>query len=122
MKNLGIVSEHDECVALVQYFAYKPTIGPFLIHIPNEGKRSARAGKKLKDAGLRPGIPDYFLAVPTKKYSGMWVEMKRKNGRYKLTGEQANWITKLLEQGYYATFAFGAEDAISKILRYIDDE
>jgi hypothetical protein len=32
--------------------------GIFAAHIPNAGKRSAMAGKRLKAEGMRPGFPD----------------------------------------------------------------
>lgn len=117
--SLIVPTEHQECVALIQYFAYKPEIGKFLIKIPNEGKRSWGYAKKMRAEGLKAGVPDYFLAIPTPEYAGMWIEMKRKNGTYKLHGEQADWITRLLQNNYYATFAFGADDAIQKIHRYL---
>lgn len=42
-----------------------PARAGFVFHVPNQGKRSAVAGKILKDMGLVPGLPDLVLvAVP----------------------------------------------------------
>lgn len=113
-----IPTEHQECVALCDYYKHKPAIGSFLIKICNEGKRGWGYAKKLKNIGLKAGVPDYFLAIPTDQYSGMWIEMKRPGGKPDST-RQDNWIKRLNEAGYFATYAFGCEDAITKIEHYL---
>jgi len=50
-----------------------------LVHIPNEGKRSPRSGKKLKDVGLRAGFPDFFMLN-----LDLFIEMKTPEYRDKM--------------------------------------
>lgn len=45
-------------------------------HIPNGEKRTKAAGNRLKKMGVLKGVPDLFLAYPTRFYSGLFVEMK----------------------------------------------
>ena len=35
--------------------------GVLAVHVPNAGKRSAVAGRRLKGEGMRPGFPDLLL-------------------------------------------------------------
>lgn len=52
-----------------------------IVHIPNEGKRSAAYAARLKRMGLRPGFPDLFIPVVRGRYHGLFIEMKYGGGR-----------------------------------------
>lgn len=45
-----------------------------MYHIPNEGKRSRSAGARMKQEGLKPGVPDVCLPVPRGPYHGLYGE------------------------------------------------
>ena len=47
-----------------------------LMAIPNGGSRNKLEAYNLKKQGVRPGVPDLLLPVVTKKYPGLWIEMK----------------------------------------------
>lgn len=115
--------EHGIAVALCQWWAYEATrrgIDPrLLIHIPNEGKRNAWTGKRLKDAGLRPGTPDYFLAIPNATDKGLFIELKAEKGRAQQS--QKEMLSILREQGYRAEFSFGLDAALREIEFYLND-
>lgn len=36
-------------------------LGCLVVHVPNEGKRSARGGRFAKGIGMRPGFPDLLV-------------------------------------------------------------
>jgi hypothetical protein len=44
--------------AIIDWLRWKNILA---VHIPNEGKRSAHAGKRLKGEGMRPGFPDLVV-------------------------------------------------------------
>lgn len=112
--------ESSEAKSLIQWAHLTPIVRDYLIHIPNEGKRSARAGRRLNQEGLVKGVSDYFLAYPNGGYSGFWLELKRKNGTHlSLTKEQYLWLYKMHVIGYKSVIAYGWEDAKDKILEYI---
>lgn len=80
------VSEEAEQAHMMAWCAWAQNTYPQLdlaVHVPNEGKRSAAAGYKLKQAGMRAGFPDFFLPVPIIDtdgrliYSGLAIELKR---------------------------------------------
>lgn len=111
-------SEDEEHQAFMQWVQHNPTIKDLIFHIPNEGKRSFYMGKKLQRMGMRKGVSDFFLPLPTKKYHGLWIELKRTRGA-KETIEQREWIIKMRQLNYHAEFAYGAEHAIQVIKQYL---
>lgn len=88
-----------------------------LFHIPNGGSRNKIEAAHLKAQGVKAGVPDLFLAVPVREYSGLFVEMKY--GRNKTTEKQEWWLEELKKQGYMTTICYGAEEAIQTIAEYL---
>lgn len=112
--------EHAEQVALVTWAKFESGRVPelaLLFAIPNAGKRSRGAGGKLRAEGMKAGVPDLCLPVPSGKYHGMFIELKAKGGRP--THEQKIWLRALAEQGYYACICVGWEEAKKTIQTYL---
>ena len=80
-----------------------------IVHIPNEGKRTARYGAQLKRAGMRKGFPDLFIPIANHGKHGLFIEMKY--GRNRTTPEQDNWIKLLHCSGYAVVVCYGFDDA-----------
>jgi hypothetical protein len=115
-----IPTEYQECKAFWEYAQLIPMLREYLIKHVNEGKRSAIGGKLLKGIGMRPGLPDYQYPVANEKFTNLWLEMKRIDGREKPKDpRQDEWIDKLNKIGHYASYAYGASDAISIYERYV---
>lgn len=51
----------------------------FVAHIPNGGKRGIREAKRLKDAGVKAGVPDLMLVLSNGRVGFM--EVKAPKGR-----------------------------------------
>lgn len=109
------LSEYHECKIFLQLLPdkYKNRI----IHIPNEGLRSLGYAKKLKNIGLRPGVSDYFFAIPTEKYGGLWLEMKSQVG--KASKSQMQFIQDMRTAGYAAYVVHGGENAYRLVNMYM---
>jgi hypothetical protein len=107
-------SEHDEQVGFVNWFRAKyPKV--LIFAIPNGGKRSVGAGRKLKAEGVVAGIPDLFIPA-----WDVWIEMKRsKAGR--LSPDQKKIIEYLESEGYKVIVAKGATDASKQIMEARDN-
>lgn len=88
-----------------------------MYHIPNEGKRSRSAGARMKQEGLKPGVPDVCLPVPRSDYHGLYIEMKV--DRNKPTENQKHWLGALKRQGYFTAVCYGWEAASKVILQYL---
>ncbi len=97
--------EHNEQCAVIKWWHWQCKILGFpeqlLFAIPNGGARSRITGAILKEEGVRPGIPDLFLAIPNSHYHGLFVEMKKPRGG-KVSGAQSDAIAMLMDAGYMA--------------------
>ncbi len=117
--------EHWEAVALMQWWAIESDrLGrpqECLMAIPNQGRsggwRSARRGAYMKVEGLRPGAPDYFLAIPVHDHPGLFIELKAKKGR--VSDSQKKMIEILKQNGYHAVVCYGWEEAKNEIQKYL---
>lgn len=116
----GHVSESIEQQQLFQWASWLQPRHPelaLMYHIPNEGKRSRATGGRMCAEGLKAGVPDICLPVPSGEYHGLYIEMKRIGGRP--SKPQKQWIQHLNEQGYHAAVCFGFEDAAGLIMKYL---
>ena len=116
-------SEHSEQCKVIEWFElFSRTRGiePFMLFaIPNGGARNAITGAMLKAEGVRPGIPDLFLAIPAFGFHGLFIEMKkRKTGV--LSDAQKNFIYRLEDKGYCAVVCYGFDEAKREIEAYLD--
>jgi|ERR1044071_5760802 hypothetical protein len=115
-------SEYQECKAYYAWAQYHPILREYLYKIVNEGKRSRAQGFYLQLIGMRAGLPDYHLPVANNSYHGLWIEMKTKTQKRIAKREnQLSWLDKLKKIGHYATFAYGASDAIKITLDYLNN-
>lgn len=112
------MNEHKEQVCLVNWFrdAY-PSLRNLFFAIPNGGLRTARNAMMLKEEGLLPGIPDLMLAVPSGKWHGLFLELKRPDGRVSVA--QAIVQSSLGRQGYKVAVAYSYFEAKAVIVEYL---
>ena len=116
MKKLEInePSEHEEAVGFHSWFVSKfPDV--LIYHIPNGMKRDVQSARKLKDEGIKAGMPDYHIPA-----WNLWVEMKRqKSGS--LSHAQKKMILYLEGIGHTVFVTRGATDASRKILMFLQN-
>ena len=88
------------------------------------GKRFSLEGAKLKREGMKQGVPDVFLAVPSEYGQngfGLFIEMKRaKRSLSKISPEQLSWHSALSAMGYRVEVCYGWEAARNAILNYLE--
>jgi hypothetical protein len=82
----------------------------YIIHAPNEGKRSAIGGKLAKDGGLTPGVLDFLALV------GPRVALELKANDNAPTPAQSWWMNQLSVEGYSVGLAYTADEAIEFFL------
>ncbi len=116
-----LASEHQEQAALISWWSnvHRSYALPHfsLFAVPNGGARDAITGARLKDEGVRRGALDLILAKTTKRYAGLFLEMKV--GDNKPTDEQEAFIEYLIGAGYCASVHWNAASAIEEIKRYL---
>ena len=88
-----------------------------MYHIPNEGKRSAAMGARLKAEGLKAGGPDVCLPTAHGGYIGLYIEMKVKPN--KPTEHQKQWLRDLRKAGHFTAVCYSWEEAKELIEEYI---
>lgn len=117
-------TEHEEQAALIEwwnmYSRWKSLDRRLLLAIPNGGARNAVTGARLKDEGVRAGVPDLFLAVPNGASHGLWIELKRVRGG-RVSEAQKEMLSVLAGQGYDYSVCLGWEQARMAILDYLGD-
>jgi len=127
MSKIQIPSENQEQRALVKWLSMHPVLKDYYLKNNNEGKRTEAQGWNLKLMGLRSGVSDLFIAYPTNRYHGLWLEVKR-NIIYSPSQKkndtwiaQQEWIDRMNDIGYFATFCFGWEDGKRIVEEYFGD-
>lgn len=103
-----------------------PHVSEHVIKIDNEGKRTIGGHILAKRMGLHKGASDLFIAWPTLKYYGLWLEIKPDGWRgpsgkkQKLHHEcQTNFIAKMNLKGYFAKMVVGVDQALDAIKLYL---
>ncbi len=121
------MTEHDEQVAVFRWAKMQEAVCPELrmLHaIPNGGKRDKAVAARLRDEGVKPGVPDICLPVPRGAYHALYIELKRRaikgaQSAGRPTDAQKTWLDGLSKHGYMACVCYGAEEAIRIIKRYV---
>lgn len=110
-------TEHALQVACVNLFrALYPDL--ILFAIPNGGKRSIKTAAALKAEGQTAGIPDLFMAKPSGKYAGLFIELK--NGTSNTTtATQKAMMARLEAAGYCCTVCRHLEDFNDSVKKYL---
>lgn len=110
-----VATEEHEQIVFVTWLlkqGYKPSASA------NGGKRNLFEAMKFKRMGVSAGYPDVFVPLPTPKYHGFFVEMKRIKGG-KVSEAQLEWLQYLRDKGYFAEVAHGALEAKEMFNNYL---
>jgi VRR-NUC domain-containing protein len=115
-----MATEHAEQAALIQWADINPDKRlRRLFAIPNAAKRSFALASYMKSEGLRKGVLDLCLPIPSAGYHGAYLEMKSKDG--KMTPEQQDWKDFFDSQGYATCVAYSFEEAKDFLTAYLWD-
>ena len=118
-----IPSEHQECKVFWEYCQRVLRLGLSVFHVANEGMRETWYTKSLISIGLTPGVLDYVFLIPNNKYHGLIIDMKRIDEREKKKKPtQEAFIENCIKSGYYASYAYGCEDAIKIYTDYVNNK
>lgn len=89
-----------------------------MYHVPNEGRRSAVTGARMREEGLRRGVPDICLPVARGGFHALYIELKRTKVS-KVSDEQRAWIAALTAEGNRAVICYGFDEARREIVNYL---
>lgn len=115
--------EDAELIKFFQYIAWArlqdSRLG-LVYHVANERVCSVGAGKKLKSKGVKSGVPDVTINIPSYPYHGLFIELKY--GKNVLSEAQAEFGRLAKIQGYQFKVCYSADEAIEELKRYLQPE
>lgn len=126
-KKFHIKPEDKTQMAILDYCRLAhPKLAATAIKIHNEGVRSRSTNRLLPRLGMRAGASDLFFALPTKKYHGLWMEVKKDGWKYTAAQRehierQKNFIDQQNSNGYLARMVIGIDEGINLINEYMRD-
>ena len=85
-------------------------------HVANERKTSQQAGRRLKEKGVKSGVPDVLIFTKKNGYSGMAAELKVKPN--KITQNQKVWLGKLKAERWYVCLCYDLDEFIYHFQNY----
>lgn len=88
-----------------------------LYHIPNERVDKVQAAI-LKEMGVKSGVPDLHLPIPSGRYHSLYIEMKALDG--KPDPDQIWWAEHLKANGNAHAFCYGWQQATEVLLWYLN--
>lgn len=116
-----MLSERQEQEVVIKWIEMQyPFLRNHTIYIMNEKKCSKFVGQKLNKQGRLPGASDLFIAYPTNKYYGLFIEMKSAIG--KPTKVQLEFLDRMAKVGYFTCCCLGANNAITTIKAYLENK
>lgn len=86
--------------------------------VPNGGYRKPSEAAKFKRTGVKAGVPDLCIPIPTKSFHGLYIELKKEYGGV-ISDKQQKWIRYLNARGYLAIVCYGANHAKKTICHYL---
>ena len=114
------ITEHQHQVSLFQWANLAKRKYPeleLMFAIPNGGLRNEVVAAKLRQEGLKPGVPDIFLPAARDGYHGLSIELKNERGR--MSKNQQKWLPKINAAGYLAVVCYGWDEARIRIEDYL---
>lgn len=111
------ITEHDEQVMLFRWAALRRDLD-VMYAIPNGGHRDIRVAARLKQEGVKAGVPDICLPVSRGGHHGLYIELKRRKGG-RISAEQLRWLEVLMHEGYACAVCLGWHEAMQVIEDYM---
>ena len=101
--------------AVIDYIKYQY---PNALYCASAGgvRTSMKQAIKMKATGYVKGVPDLQIFEAVGNYHGLLIEIKDLKGV--VSKEQKEWISKLNDRGYFATYCKGIEATIKVIDDY----
>ena len=97
-----------------------PVAAKLIYHVPNGGHRHKLVAIKLKEQGVKAGVPDLVLPMARGGYFGLYIEFKATPPiDAAVSASQDAYIQELTEQGYLAIVCRGHIDALEAIRAYL---
>ena len=115
---------HDESriqAACVTYFGIRYRhLAPLFFSVPNGARVGERQRYILKSEGMRAGVSDMILLVPSAHYHALLIEFKTAKGRQ--SPAQKEFQAAAEGQGYLYAIVRSLDEFIETVDRYLHDK
>ena len=110
----------EQAALMIEIALRYPVAAKLIYHVPNGGHRHVLVAMKLKEQGVKAGVPDLVLPMARGGYFGLYIEFKAK-APYDaaVSPAQDAYLRALTDQGYLAIVCRGHVDAIEAIRAYL---
>lgn len=100
------------------------TLRDYIYAVPNSGtgggRRAVVAGVRRKAEGLTAGVPDVECMVAVAPFTGLHIEMKRKDGTPgDVSNTQKAMMARLSKCGRKCVVAYGCDQAWKELTMYL---
>jgi len=110
----------EQAALVKELFFSLPKVAALIYHVPNGGQRHKAVAAKLKEQGVKAGVPDLVLPMARGGYFGLYLEFKATPpNAAPVSPSQHAWLRQLSEQGYLAIVCRGHFDAMEQIRAYL---
>lgn len=100
--------------ALAKYLNMK---GVLYMHPPNGGTRNIIEATKLKNMGVKSGVPDILIFNRKKGHSGLAIELKVKYN--KPSDNQLEFMKLLTDEGWLCVVSYSLDECIDLVESYM---
>lgn len=117
--NMISPSEFQIQLSFFEYLKNYSTLNNSTFAIPNGGSRHIVEAVNLVKSGVKKGIPDVMVAIPSSPWHGLFIEFKSAKG--KMSEHQQEMIEILSSHGYYCRVCYSLEEAIRALHEYFGE-
>lgn len=111
-------ADQMNCTSWIEY--QYPQYSRLYWHTVNESNMPVQGRVKAAKKGLKPGVSDIMFMVKRGKYSGLVVELKRKDRtKSKISDDQDEFLFEMSEQGFYCAVCYGFEQFQKCVKEYL---
>lgn len=113
--------EHEEQKHLMEWAESQKQKCPqlrALFAVPNGGHRHITIARRMKSEGVKRGVPDLVLPVPSNGHNCLFIELKKRVGGV-VSKEQGEWRELLSGYGNCVRVCAGWEVAKDAIIEYL---
>lgn len=98
------------CIEIANALERRRPLLKYLFHPANGGKRPKGEAGKMRAMGVKSGVPDLLLPMPSPsgQWPGMALELKGPDGRPSL--DQEDWLETFVRGGWLTGLVWSVED------------
>lgn len=111
------LESHQQVLFVARVRTFLPEI--LIFAVPNGGNRNPREAANLKKEGVLAGVPDLVVAEPRGRFHGLYIEMKRADGKGATSKAQKDVMARLVERGYAVSVCHGQDEAWERLNDYL---